>query len=80
MFSFLLTFSSKFYNLSKVDIILVKVPHTCLIHAHIENEYQILNSHGQKPPDTGFADFQNLPIFTEKFAGRVNWNSALNSK
>ena len=27
-------------------------------------------------PSTGFADFQNLPIFTEKFAGRVNRNSA----
>ena len=24
---------------------------------------------------TGFADFQNLPIFTDKFAGRVNWNT-----
>ena len=42
-----------------------------------KNEYQIRNPHGQKPPSTGFADFQNLPIFTDKFAGRVNWNSAI---
>ena len=41
-----------------------------------KNGYQIRNPHGQNPPGTGFADFQNLPIFTEKFAGRVNWNSA----
>ena len=41
-----------------------------------KNGYQIRNPHGQKPLSTGFSDFQNLPIFTEKFAGRVNWNSA----
>ena len=42
-----------------------------------KNGYQIRNPHGQKPLiSTGFADFQILPIFIEKFAGRVNWNSA----
>ena len=41
-----------------------------------KNGYQIRNPHGQKPLSTGFIDFQNLPIFTDKFAGRVNWNSA----